>query len=182
MKKQTYIEPELAHLYIRVPDHLWHTATHYTRIPSIDPEYPYSEENNKYGWFDIVYLFEPIIDPSGALRKEEWVYVLVNKSMLGMVKIGMTTNTVEERTKQINTATGVPTPWIPVYKFKCYGSRYLEKEVHDYLAQYRVAGNREMFAINAVTAQEIIEKLGTYYSNMLYVINKEKKENLDNDN
>jgi hypothetical protein len=39
-----------------------------------------------------------------------------------------------------------------------------------------------MFFINAVTAQEIIEKLGTYYSNMLYVINKEKKENLDNDN
>jgi hypothetical protein len=182
MKKQTYIEPELAHLYIRVPDHLWHTATHYTRIPSIDPEYPYSEEDNKYGWFDIIYLYEPIVDPSGAVRKEEWIYVLVNKSMLGMVKIGMTTNTVEERTKQINTATGIPTPWIPVYKFKCYGSRYLEKEVHDYLAQYRVAGNREMFAINAVTAQEIIEKLGTYYSNMLYVINKEKKENLDNDN
>jgi hypothetical protein len=182
MKKQTYIEPELAHLYIRVPDHLWHNATHYTRIPSIDPEYPYSEEDNKYGWFDIIYLYEPIVDPSGAVRKEEWVYVLVNKSMLGMVKIGMTTNTVEERTKQINTATGIPTPWIPVYKFKCYGSRYLEKEVHDYLAQYRVAGNREMFSINAVTAQEIIEKLGTYYSNMLYVINKEKKENLDNDN
>ena len=58
MKKQTYIEPQLAHLYIRVPDHLWHTATHYTRIPSIDPEYPYSEEEDKFGWFDIVYLLE----------------------------------------------------------------------------------------------------------------------------
>ena len=43
----------------------------------------------------------------------------------------MTTNTVEERAKQINAATGVPTPWIPVYRFKCYGSRYLEQEVHN---------------------------------------------------
>jgi len=91
----------------------------------------------------------------------------------------MTTNTVEERAKQINQATGVPTPWIPVYKFRCYGSRYLEKEVHDYLAQYRVSGNREMFAIDAVTAQEAIEKLGTYYSNALYVASEIGKESLE---
>ena len=179
MIKQTYIESHLAHLYVKVPDHLWHTATHYTRIPSTDPTYPYDNTGEKFGWFDIVYLFEPIVDPSGAVRKEEWIYVLVNKSMSGMVKIGMTTNTVEERAKQINTATGVPTPWIPVYKFRCYGSRYLEKEVHEYLTQYRVSGNREMFAIDAVTAQETIEKLGTYYSNALYVASEIEKGNLE---
>jgi hypothetical protein len=102
--------------------------------------------------------------------------------MPGMVKIGMTTNTVEERAKQINSATGVPTPWIPVFKFRCYGSQYLEKEVHNYLIQHRVSGNREMFAVDAVTAQEVIEKLGTYYANALYVTSEIGKRNLEGQN
>lgn len=164
-----FVEPSEAWMYIRVPDKSFHTATHYTRVPSTDPEYPFSEEENKFGWFDIIYLHESFIDPSGAVRKPEWVYVLVNMSVPGMVKIGMTTNTVEERAKQINTATGVPTPWIPVYRFKCYGSRYLEQEIHDYLVNDRVNMSREMFKIDAVTAQSVIEKLGVPYANALYV-------------
>lgn len=175
-KKRLYVSSEDAWMYIQAPKNMGHTATHYTRVPSIDSKYP-SED----GWEDVIYLHEPILDPSGAIRKPEWIYVLVNVSMHGMVKVGMTTNTVEERAKEINAATGVPTPWIPVFKFKCYGSRYLEKEVHDYLQQYRVANNREMFSTDAMTAQKIIEKLGTNYANALYVAT-ELKQDLENQN
>lgn len=182
MKKQIYIDPQYIHLYIRVPDHLWYTGTHYTRVPSIDPKYPGHREDGTIWWEDIIYLYEPIVDPSGAIRKPEWIYVLINVSVVNMVKIGMTTNTVEERVKQINSATGVPTPWIIIYKFKCYGSRYLEKEVHDYLAQYRVSHNREMFNIDAITAQKVIEKLGINYANALYVASEVSKLNLERQN
>ena len=175
IKKKTYIDPKYVHLYIRVPNHLSQSATHYTRVPSIDPNYPGYNEDGTTWWEDVVYLHVPIIDPSGAIRKPEWIYVLVNNSSPGMVKIGMTTNTVEERAKEINSATGVPTPWVPVYRFKCYGSRYLEKLTHEYLSQYRVAENREMFNIDAVTAQNVIEELGVNYTNALYVNSEVEK-------
>jgi hypothetical protein len=158
-----YIEPKEAWMYIQATDGSSHNAEYYTRIP---------QEN---GWEEIIYLHEPIVDPSGAIRKPEWVYVLVNQSMPGMVKIGMTTSTVEERAKQINAATGVPTPWIPVYKFRCYGSRYLEQEVHKYLNQNRINDHREMFDIDAITAQKVIERIGVPYANALYVASEINK-------
>jgi hypothetical protein len=167
-----YIEPKDAWMYIRVPEGSFYKATHYTRIPSTDPGYE--------GWEDVIYLHESIVDPSGAIRKPEYVYILVNQSIPGMVKIGMTTSTVEERAKQINTATGVPTPWIPVFKFRCYGSRYLEHDVHQYLAKHRVNAHREMFDIDALTAQSVIERLGVPYANALYVATELNKDSLDN--
>jgi hypothetical protein len=167
-----YVKPSEAWMYIKVPDGSFNKATHFTRIPSIEPNY--------VGWEDVIYLYESFIDPSGAVRKPEWIYVLVNQSIPGMVKIGMTTNTVEERAKQINSATGVPTPWIPVYKFRCYGSRYLEQEIHDYLVKDRVNMGREMFSINAITAQSVIEKLGVPYANALYVASEMSKVSLEN--
>lgn len=170
-KKFTYVKPEDAWMYVKVPDGMTHIATYYTRIPSTRPGYE--------DWEDVIYLSESIMDPSGAIRDPEWIYILVNKSMPGMVKIGMTTDTVEARAKQINAATGVPTPWIPVFKFRCYGSRFLEQEVHEYLAKERVNTHREMFNIDALTAQTIIEKLGTPYANALYVAKTLDKENLD---
>ena len=89
--------------------------------------------------------------------------------MPGMVKIGLTTTSVTQRVKEINSATGVPTPWISVYQFKCFGSKYLEKDIHDYLKSFRVAKNREMFSITSTRAQVVIEELGANYTNMRYL-------------
>ena len=84
-----------------------------------------------------------------------------------MVKIGMTTDTPQKRAYDINKATGVPTPWIPVWWLKCYASGILERRVHEHLSQYRVANNREMFAIDSMTAQRVIEELGKDFTNMM---------------
>jgi len=177
MIKQTFVKPEDMPLYIKVPGHLWYTATHYTHIPSTHQEYPFLELENFYGWYDVVYLADPIIDHSGAVRKPEWIYVLVNSSMPGMVKIGLTTTSVPQRVKEINSATGVPTAWAAVWQFKCFGSRYLEREVHEYLAAHRVANNKEMFYVTSTQAQEVIERLGVPYTNPLYDTVKKLKEN-----
>jgi hypothetical protein len=84
-----------------------------------------------------------------------------------MVKIGMTTTTPDERARQISSHTGVPTPWIPVFSYRCYRSDLLEAEIHEYFTEQRVASNREMFAVNSITAQQVIETLGEKYSTVL---------------
>ncbi len=121
------------------------------------------------GWERVDYYGESIFDPSGAIRKPEWVYVLVNKDIPGVCKIGMTTTSVEQRCREINSATGVISPWFPVYRFKCVNSYFLEQDVHKYLQDrgYRVSPNREGFYIDSQTAKEIIETLGQRYQTSL---------------
>ena len=159
MKKSfTRVPIEDMEYYIRLEPGEYSLATHFTLIPTIDPGF-------KEGWEDVIYLKEPVMDASGGIRATEYVYVLVNKSMPGMVKIGMTTDTPIKRARDINKATGVPTPWIPVWSLKCYASRILEQRVHEYLGNYRVADNREMFRVDSVTAQRVIEDLGKDFTN-----------------
>jgi hypothetical protein len=85
-----------------------------------------------------------------------------------MVKIGMTTNTPDQRARQISAATGVVTPWIPVYSYQCYRSDLLEAELHNHFHYCRVNTSREMFAIDSHTAQKAIEELGYKYSSALW--------------
>lgn len=117
------------------------------------------------GWEEVKYFGESIFDASGAIRKPEWVYVLVNKSVPGICKIGMTTTSVTQRVHEINGATGVITPWFPVFEYKCVNSKYLERDVHEYLEKngYRVNPRREGFEIDSLTASSIIERLGEKY-------------------
>ena len=127
----------------------------------------------------MIYLKEPVIDSSGGVRPTEYVYVLVNKSMPGMVKIGMTTTNPIKRANEINKATGVPTPWIPVWWLKCYASGVLEKRVHKHLNQYRISKDREMFGVTSTTAQQIIEELGKDFTNVLLAEQAKKTDLLE---
>lgn len=163
----TRVNPEDIQYYIRLKPGEYKSATHFALVPSTDPYF-------EGGWEDVVYLKEPIVDSSGGVRASEYVYILVNRSMPGMIKIGMTTDTPAKRVQDINKATGVPTPWVPVWWMRCYASRILEQRVHEHLSQYRVADNREMFAIDSVTAQRVIEELGKDFTNCLLVERIEK--------
>lgn len=116
------------------------------------------------GWEFIHYYQDSPLDQSGNLVPTEYVYVLVNKSMPDMVKIGMTVREVEERAKEISGATGVPTPWVPVYSFKCFNSYKLEQEIHEHLDAVRVAGNREMFYMHSRDAIDTVKRLGDKYT------------------
>ena len=115
------------------------------------------------GWETVDYYQDSPVDANGNLLPTEYVYVLVNRSMPGMVKIGMTIRTVEERALEISSATGVPTPWIPVYSFKCFRSGELETEMHSHLQALRVSDSREMFYLHSTDAIEVLKKLGEKY-------------------
>ncbi len=136
------------------PEVVCRKATAFTLTP--DPDMP--------GWDLVNYYQDSPIDQSGNLVPTEYVYVLVNKSMPDMVKIGMTIREVEERAKEISGATGVPTPWVPVYSFKCFNSYKLEQELHEHLDAVRVAGNREMFYMHSRDAIDTVKKLGDKYT------------------
>lgn len=146
------ITPEQSEFYIKLPTNKKDKADAFTLIPDED------------GWERVQYLANAVLDPTGNVRPTEYVYILVNKSISNMVKIGMTTTTPQQRAREISKATGVAIPWIPIYEFKCYRSDLLEREVHEYLHEWRVANNREMFSIDSYTAQQVIEDLGYKYS------------------
>ena len=114
------------------------------------------------GWEEVSYYQEGLMDPTDSIKKPEFVYVLVNKSIPGICKIGMTTTSVTQRVKEINSATGVITPWVAVYQYKCLNSRVLELAVHQKLELmgYRVNPKREGFEIKSSDAINVIESLG----------------------
>ena len=151
-----YVTPEESHYYIKLSHKQYHKAEAFTRVPDED------------GWDSVHYLVSAVLDPSGAVRPLEYVYILVNKSVPNMVKIGMTTDTPDQRARQISAATGVATPWIPVYSYKCYRSDLLEEEVHHHFHYCRVNNKREMFTIDSHTAQKVIEDLGYKYSSAMW--------------
>lgn len=151
------ITPEEAHYYVKLdkPDpYKMRKAIAYTLTPSPEPGFE--------GWEDVTYYSEGIVDPTLSIKKPEWVYVLVNKSIPGICKVGMTTTSVSQRVKEINYATGVITPWFPVFKYKCINSRILEKAVHEHLEArgYRVNPKREGFEIPSNEAIQVIKELG----------------------
>ena len=154
------ITNEQAHFYKLLdsdklsPEEVCRKSVAFTLTP--DPASP--------GWEFVHYYQESPIDQSGGLVPTEYVYVLVNKSMPDMVKIGMTVHDVEERAKEISGATGVPTPWVPVFSFKCFNSYKLEQELHEHLNAVRVAGNREMFYMHSRDAITTVKKLGDKYT------------------
>jgi hypothetical protein len=150
------VTPEESHYYIKLKPHQTRKADAFTLIDDGD------------GWESVIYLANAVLDPSGAVRAPEYVYVLVNKSVPNMVKIGMTTNTPDQRARQISAATGVATPWIPVYSFSCYRSDLLEEEVHQHFHYCRINTHREMFEIDSHTAQKVIEELGYKYSTAMW--------------
>ncbi len=152
-----HITPEEAHYYVKLdkPDpYKMRKAVAYTLTPCDEPGFE--------GWENVTYYGEGILDPTLSIRKPEWVYVLVNKSIPGICKIGMTTTSVTQRVREINYATGVITPWFPVFKYKCINSKILEKAVHEHLEArgYRVNPKREGFEIPSNLAIEVVKQFG----------------------
>lgn len=128
-------------------------ATAYTMTPMGD------------GWDAITYYGDAIVDPTGTVFKPEWVYVLVNKSSPGICKIGMTTTSVNQRVKEINSATGVITPWFPVFKHKCMNSREIERRVHAQLESLglRLNARREGFECSTDLAIATIKEVAKLF-------------------
>jgi hypothetical protein len=76
-----------------------------------------------------------------------YVYLLINYSMPGLVKVGMTTRATLERVGELSSATGVPIPFQLVHDILVPDCEAAESHLHALLSDrgYRLTDNREFF-------------------------------------
>ena len=90
------------------------------------------------------------------IEGDEFIYILINRSLPGLVKIGRTDRSVETRVRELSAATGVPTEFTIFREFRVRDSVGIESAVHQRLKDYRLSENREFFSIEPETAAEVI--------------------------
>ena len=95
------------------------------------------------------------------LMAEGWVYCISNPSMPGLLKIGMTLRTPQERLKEANSSDTwrPPTNFIIEFAKRVHNPLQKERTLHKLLEQYdqRVNPKREFFEVNIATARLCFE-------------------------
>ena len=91
-----------------------------------------------------------------------YVYVLMNPALKGQVKIGMTTNSPDQRAAELST-TGVPHEFVVVYAEYVRECEKVERLVHERLADVRVNPNREFFRITPQAAVRAVFEIAEPY-------------------
>ena len=72
------------------------------------------------------------------------IYVLTNRAMPGLIKVGFSTRSAESRAAELS-ATGVPLPFEVVFSAEVEAPSQVEAEIHARFAQYRISNSREFF-------------------------------------
>jgi hypothetical protein len=88
-----------------------------------------------------------------------YVYILSTRTSPQLLKIGYTERTVEQRIKEINSATGVAEPYGVRAVWTVQNAPEVERAVHDALAQYRVRPDREFFELPYGVAFRAIKEI-----------------------
>jgi hypothetical protein len=101
-----------------------------------------------------------------------YIYILSNRSLIGIHKVGLTTNSIEQRIKELN-STGVPTSFIAenIYEIKQAHLRNVEKEIHLYLKNKGYHHGKEFFKIELQECRNIAE-------DVIFRITKETSEDI----
>lgn len=76
------------------------------------------------------------------------VYVLTNEAMPGLVKIGLTTDSVESRITQLSASTGVPLPFECYFAAEVDDASRVEGILQKLFSEHRVNPKREFFRID----------------------------------
>lgn len=86
-----------------------------------------------------------------------YIYVLSNKSMPGLVKVGMTAGDPKERAVQLST-TGVPEKFVVEMTWECEDKhlRKIEGDLHRALDDYRYSRNREFFSVDIEVVKSVV--------------------------
>ena len=129
-------------------------AEYFTLTPSL----------KRKGWEDVTYYTAKKLNLfSNRGKGDQWVYILKNEATPGLLKIGYTKLTPDERAKQISNATGVPLPYEVAWAYRCFNGELLEGEVHHALKKYRVNNQREFFQIELEEVKRTVKNIGKNY-------------------
>jgi len=84
-------------------------------------------------------------------------YVLTNPSFRGLVKVGFTTGTPQNRAQELSGATGVPTPFSVAFSLPIHGDpKKVEGAAHAILDPFR--HNKEFFRVTVKQAIEAVQQ------------------------
>lgn len=75
------------------------------------------------------------------------VYILINDAMLGYIKIGKTTKSVDQRILELSRSSAVPFPFECYYAVRVADVDKVEKSIHDAFGDHRINPKREFFKI-----------------------------------
>jgi len=87
------------------------------------------------------------------------IYILSNPSMEGLVKIGYTTKTLQERLGELNSATGIPTDFVVEAFFELEQPEEFERLIHKSLRKHRIRKQREFFKLEKREAIRIVRDI-----------------------
>ncbi len=91
-----------------------------------------------------------------------YIYCLSNPSMPGLLKIGMTERTPEERLREANKSDTFrpPTEYKIEIKQRVYWPRIVERKIHTFLRDKRVNPRREFFRAELDEVRTFFKRLG----------------------
>ena len=87
-----------------------------------------------------------------------YVYILINPSMPGMIKVGCTLRDSRARANKLRT-TGVPTPFEVAFEIFADDCKRVEADVQAKLTSFRVSGDREFFRYPLKDAINLLLKM-----------------------
>ena len=98
-----------------------------------------------------------------------YIYILINPTLNGLVKIGKTSKTSEERAKELSSATGVPTQFIVAYDKFFEDIDLAENHVNEVIKNmgHHVFPNKEFFDIPLKEAINIVKNTKVNFKNLL---------------
>jgi antitoxin component YwqK of YwqJK toxin-antitoxin module len=88
-----------------------------------------------------------------------FVYVLINPSIPGLVKVGQTSRTPKERADELSAETGVPAKYVVAYDAAVLEPMAAEKWLHAQLAEYRENPDREFFRVDLKTVIDLVNRM-----------------------
>ena len=88
-----------------------------------------------------------------------YIYILTHSRMPGLVKIGYTTTTIEERLMEINAGTGVPGKFNVFYSIELPDPLRFENVIHRKLRPYRHLPNKEFFELKPSVARQYVKRI-----------------------
>lgn len=85
------------------------------------------------------------------------IYILTHPDKSGMVKIGSSMTSVEQRIRELDARSGLKGRYVIYYSIIVSDFKVIEKQVHQKLSPYRVALLKEFFLVEPFKAREILE-------------------------
>ena len=84
------------------------------------------------------------------------VYILTNQAMPGIIKIGITDNSIEQRMKELD-KTSTPLPFECYFAKKVSDNKFIESKMHEAFDSFRIRQNREFFRMDPNAAKAALD-------------------------